>query len=500
MVGEFTAAAESGSSGAFATLKGLIAEVKRRGDIDYVVVHKLDRFARDELTDFAAYADLRAAGTALISVTENIDDTAQGMLLHGVLASINAFHSRNLGTEIEKGRVKKAKLGGTPYRAPLGYLNKQRWEGKNDIRTVEVDPDRAPLIRWAFCAYATGNYSLSRLHEELSDKGLTSRPTPRRPARPTTLSALGDMLKNRYYTGTVTYGGVEYQGKHEPLIDKDTFSRVQQVLRAHNTAGEKDREHRHYLKGTVYCHRCGARLLITQAKGNGGTYLYFFCAGRQRRSGCPQPYVQIPTIEDAVPRDAYRDLRLTDEEIVRVRERFEAYVARRDQTNAKEIKRQRRRIAKLTAQRKKLLDAHYAGAIPLDLLREEQERISRDLAAAEQRLAETEFQAAAVRETLEQTFELALDCPTTYTKAPSPVRRQWNQVYFRQLCVRDDEIEDVRLGDGIREFYELNRRVAAEADNPDLPLHGPGSSEEALVEPAGLEPAASALQRRRSSN
>jgi len=119
VVDEF-AAAESGSSDAFGTLKRMIAEVKRRGDIDYVIVHKLDRFARDELTDFAAYADLRAAGAALISVTENIDDTAQGMLLHGVLASINAFHSRNLVTEIEKGRVKKAKLGGTPYRAPLG--------------------------------------------------------------------------------------------------------------------------------------------------------------------------------------------------------------------------------------------------------------------------------------------------------------------------------------------------------------------------------------------
>jgi len=99
------------------------------------------------------------------------------------------------------------------------------------------------LIRWAFCAYATGNYSLSRLHEELAAKGLTSRATPKRVARPVSRSALADLLKNRYYIGDVPFQGVQYQGDHEPLIDKDTFSRVQQVLTAHDTAGEKDRKH-----------------------------------------------------------------------------------------------------------------------------------------------------------------------------------------------------------------------------------------------------------------
>ena len=228
--------------------------------------------------------------------------------------------------------------------------------------------------------------------------------------------------------------------------------------------------------------------------------MYFFCVGRQRRNGCEQSYVQIPIIEDAVRRGAYRDLQLTEEEITRVRERFATYLAKRDQTSAKEIKRQRQRIAKLTAQRKKLLDAHYADAIPLDLLREEQDRITTARADAEQRLAETQFEAAAVRQTLEQTFELALCCADAYAKAPSSVRRQWNQVYFRRINVRDDAIENVELGEGHAEFYELNGRLADEAENPDLPSHGPGSSEEALVELAGLEPATSWVRSRRSSS
>jgi hypothetical protein len=42
------------------------------------------------------------------------------------------------------------------------------------------------------------------------------------------------------------------------------------------------REHPHYLKGSIFCGQCGSRLIICHAKGNGGTYAYFICIGRQR--------------------------------------------------------------------------------------------------------------------------------------------------------------------------------------------------------------------------
>ena len=59
--------------------------------------------------------------------------------------------------------MQKAKSGGTPYRAPLGYLNVQeRVEGKTASRVV-LDPDRADLVREAFELYATGDFTLREL-------------------------------------------------------------------------------------------------------------------------------------------------------------------------------------------------------------------------------------------------------------------------------------------------------------------------------------------------
>lgn len=60
---------------------------------------------------------------------------------------------------------------------------------------------------------------------------------------------------------------MEYEGRHEHLIDKATFVKSKAVLAAHNHAAEKDRKYHHYLKGSLYCGRCGSRMSLIQTKG-----------------------------------------------------------------------------------------------------------------------------------------------------------------------------------------------------------------------------------------
>lgn len=63
-----------------------------------------------------------------------------------------------------------------PGKAPLGYRNvgHRTPEGREE-RTVEIDPDRAELITWAFVVFATGDWTLRSLADELETKGLTTR-------------------------------------------------------------------------------------------------------------------------------------------------------------------------------------------------------------------------------------------------------------------------------------------------------------------------------------
>ncbi len=57
---------------------------------------------------------------------------------------------RSLAQEVLKGLTQKAKLGGTPYKAPIGYLNLRSLEGGKDVRSIGIDPERADLVRWCF--------------------------------------------------------------------------------------------------------------------------------------------------------------------------------------------------------------------------------------------------------------------------------------------------------------------------------------------------------------
>ncbi|MCA1604965.1 MAG: recombinase family protein, partial [Acidobacteria bacterium] len=227
----------------------------------YVIVHKIDRLARNREDDIAINLTLRKAGTTLVSCTENVTDTPSGRFLYNIMADMAQFYSDNLAQEVLKGLIAKARDGGTPYQAPLGYLHKREYLGGVMSSWIEIDPERAPLIRWAFEVYATGDWTVTDLHAALRQKGLTTRPTANKSARDLPLNSLYKLLRNPYYLGVVSYQGATYEGKHQALIDTEIWLRVQDILAAHAHTGEKDRVHQHYLRGTIFCGHCGNRLI-----------------------------------------------------------------------------------------------------------------------------------------------------------------------------------------------------------------------------------------------
>jgi DNA invertase Pin-like site-specific DNA recombinase len=265
VVAEYVDKAESARSADRPRLQAMLERLAKERDVDYVIVHKVDRLARNRADDVTINMAIRAAGATLASVSENIDETPSGMLLHGIMSSIAEFYSQNLGTEIVKGMSQKAKKGAYPGLAPIGYLNSREVNDGHEIRVIAVDEERAPLVRWAFEAYASGDYSLLQLTEALSAKGLTTKPTPKFPAKPLVIRHVHNMLRNRFYIGLFSWSGAEHVGNHVPLVSVETFAQVQSILHSRGTTGERQRKHPHYLKGTLFCGRCGSRLSFLNA-------------------------------------------------------------------------------------------------------------------------------------------------------------------------------------------------------------------------------------------
>lgn len=487
IVDEYADQGESARSADRPALQTMLDRLDQ-GGIDYVIVHKVDRLARNRLDDVTITMRIRQAGAQLVSVSESIDETPSGELLHAIMAANAEFFSKNLALETKKGLRQKFRAGGTVGRAPLGYLNVGHQKNGQEVRTIEFDPERAPLIRWAFKAYAAGDWTIFRLCEELTARGLTTRPSRKGPAKPISTTTLWNILSNPYYVGVVRYEGAEAPGAHEPLIAQETFDRVQRVLAAHANSQEKDRKHPHYLKGSLRCGQCGGRLVLTNAKGNGGTYPYFFCIGRQKRNGCTQRYVPVPLAEQRVV-DLYASMTIARSRAKQLEQTLLARLRDRQREIEAKARRAQRRISKLDDERTRLLQAHLADAVPVDVLRREQARLTAEIESARQAIRLADERSADEAEVIRLAIAAAANCAATYQRAPGDVRRLFNQAFFSAIYLRDSDLSGAELTEPYAELLadqltdsdrnaRTSKKLSAESPDrePDFVLSGPGSN------------------------
>lgn len=100
---EFVDRGASAKSADRPQLQAMLEYVRENAErIDYVIVHKVDRLARNRGDDAEIMKVLRECGVKLVSTSESIDETPSGMLLHGIMSSIAEFYSQNLATEVKK--------------------------------------------------------------------------------------------------------------------------------------------------------------------------------------------------------------------------------------------------------------------------------------------------------------------------------------------------------------------------------------------------------------
>ena len=434
---------DAGASARSADRDGLQAMLERVrvGDVAYVIIHKLDRLARSRTDDVEIATIFSKAGTTLVSASEQIDDSPSGSLLHGIMAAIAEHYSKNLSHEAKKGMAEKVRRGGTNGVAPLGYLNLVERVNGVEIRTVGVDPDRAPHVRWAFEQYATGDWSISVLRDALAARGFKSRTTRKVVGKPINSSQLHRLLTNPYYKGQILFNGVIYDGSHEPLVDDVTWQRVQDVLGTRRIAGDRSWRHTHYLKSPTFtCRRCGSRLGTTKAKGRGGEYDYFYCVGRNtKRTGCDLPHLNVHEVEEAVTREWAR-VRFTPEQVAAFSQAAREDLRRSAESSNRLLADQRRRLAELQRHQQKLLDAYMADAVPIDVLKERQTSTALEIADAQRTIQNAQATNTELFDRLDQVIELLTCAHRLYETSNDEARSLLNSAVFSGFAV--DVLDD----------------------------------------------------------
>jgi site-specific DNA recombinase len=440
VVEEYLDRGESARSAARPQLQAMLERLRLAGDLAYVIVHKLDRLARSREDDVAIVMDIRAAGAQIISATENIDETPSGKLLHGIMATIAEFYSSNLSAEAKKGMEQKARFGGTVGLAPVGYRNTSAEVEGREVRTVAVDEARAAHVVWAFEQFATGEWTVGQMHQALAERGLTARPTRRYPERPLSRSRVHRMLRNPYYLGIVTYNGVQYLGRHRPLVSAGLFEEVQGVLDKRSVGGERPIRRTHYLKGMLACGKCRSRLGISFNRSHTGQrYAYFFCLGRQAKNGCDLPYLPMEQVEVQVER-FWQRVRIEPDEAEGIRSDVRALIQLAAAQHETELATQRERLVRLDGEEHKALQAHYADAISLDLLKGEQRRIRGERIEAEKIIAGLTTEHQALERALDEVLSRVDRCDEAYRAGSPQVRRELCFAVFNRIYLEPEGV------------------------------------------------------------
>jgi len=266
-------------------LKRLLERCKK-DKIDVVLVHKIDRLARN-LVDYATIkAIFKQQGIKFMSVVEKFEDSVAGQLVENIMASIAEFYSANLGEEVRKGCLEKLRRGGYPGCPPLGYKSIRDRDGRTKIVPEE---ENAQFVKTAFEMYESGKHSLKSISQKLFEMGLKSKS-----GRAISKQVISNMLTRRFYIGKMVWAGKEYDGKHNPIISQDMFYRVQEILRHRGKSKEKSSKHKFLLRGITYCKVCGQKLTAERhPRGD-----YYRCITPYDGEKCTERYIPVKSLEN----------------------------------------------------------------------------------------------------------------------------------------------------------------------------------------------------------
>lgn len=290
-IAQFQRYVDGGFSGSNLTRPAIteLVEAIRSGNVERVVVYKLDRLSRSQKDTLYLIEDVfMPHGVDFVSINENIDTgSPYGRAMIGILSAFAQLERENIFLRTRMGMVERVKQGYWPGggKIPFGY----DYDADKGILVPNSD---AETVREIYARYL-GGQSTGRIARDL---GLKYEHLVRQ------------ILLRESNTGVIVYRGETYPGRHEPLIDKTTFARVQRRLQ--RTDKPRAAASNKLLTGLLVCGHCGAKMRY-QKWGGAGDKLVCYSRDKSKPhlvhdADCPNRGVMARQVEEVVIGDLSR--------------------------------------------------------------------------------------------------------------------------------------------------------------------------------------------------
>ena len=265
-----------------------------RGEANGIISWNPDRLARNSVDGGRIIYLLDCGHLAMLKFpTFWAENTSQGKFMLNIAFGQSEYYIDSLSENVRRGLRQKVRRGEYPGPAPIGYLNDSR------IKLVVVDRKKAKIIKAAFKFYTEGNKTLEDVSHFLAQQGTTTKS-----GKVWHKDRVKYLLTNPFYYGHFRYAREVHEGKHDPIIAKKLFDKVQEVLMQRGRPRHKTKNEPQVFCGLLHC-ACG--MMITgeykvkrQKNGNEHHYIYYHCSRKSKTIRCKEPCIRQEVLDKQV--------------------------------------------------------------------------------------------------------------------------------------------------------------------------------------------------------
>ncbi|HMO77715.1 MAG TPA: recombinase family protein [Candidatus Paceibacterota bacterium] len=263
-------------------------------DIDNGIFNAIITWAPDRLSrnagDLGKLVD-RMDQKKLITIKtfgQNFTNSPSDKFLLMILCSQAKLENDNKSINVKRGQRTRCEMGLWPAQPPTGY---RKVDGRLAKCEVEIDPDRADIIKQIFEKIAYDKWSATKVHAWLKyDLNF-------RTLRGYHLS-IGNVFKvinNTFYYGKFEFpkgAGIWYEGKHTPIITKELFDETRNSIRSQVI---KSQGKEFAFTRIMKCGVCGSGITADEKfkklkAGGVNRHVYYRCTKAKDRS-CKNPAI-----------------------------------------------------------------------------------------------------------------------------------------------------------------------------------------------------------------
>ena len=253
---------------------------------DYVLVYKLDRFSRNKYEMATHKKHLKDNNIKLLSASENIPDTPEGIILESMLEGMAEYYSAELSQKILRGQNESRRKGQYIMgRPPYGY--------RKVDKKLQIIEEQARVIRYIYDRASSG-IIIKNIIEELHEQGVTFN------GKLIAKNTVYNILRNECYIGLYHFKGETFDNIYPRIIDDDTYNAVQSRLTSYPKKG-RNSEVEYILKGRIFCGYCGKPIIAdTGTTRKGELARYYKCSKRKRGGKCEKDTLRKDHLEEFI--------------------------------------------------------------------------------------------------------------------------------------------------------------------------------------------------------